>query len=255
MTRKNNMDINTDINILGGIPDFNLIRIFIAGETEEKVSEDIQHEYTSIKTEKAFKRFQRAINKSMNSFKNEALREMFQVYCNEECYNETMQLLFFWNMSLNNQMFSYLNDNVYFPILYSGRSSINTDEVLACLKELRQAEPDLQKWSDSTLGLTASKYLTILKKLSLLDGGVKKSIVYKNMTDSQFILFMYWLMQAENTTNLSDSQWMKYGFMEKNVFISRCCQNKYSKYFNVNFNGDLLRAEPLIPYKEISHEC
>ena len=63
------MQINSEINILGGVPDYNLIRVYIAGEAKDKSSDEIQREYTTIKTEKAFKRFQRAIDKSMNSFK------------------------------------------------------------------------------------------------------------------------------------------------------------------------------------------
>lgn len=49
------MDINTNINILGGMPDYNLIRIYIAGEVKDKSSSEVQLQYTSIKIEKAFK--------------------------------------------------------------------------------------------------------------------------------------------------------------------------------------------------------
>lgn len=233
------MDINSDINILGGVPDYNLIRVYIAGEAKDKSSDEIQREYTTIKTEKAFKRFQRAIDKSMNSFKTAELRDMIQTLCSMEALDETMLLLFFWNMSVNNEMFAYLNEQVYFPILFSGRIIVTAEEVLACLKELKQEEEALQKWSDSTMKIIASKYLTVMKKLGLLDGGIKKKIVYKNLSDKQFLLFVYWLMQAEETTNLSDSSWMKYGFMEKPCFIERCLQNKDRQFINISFNGDL----------------
>ena len=248
------MDINSDINILGGVPDYDLIRVYIAGEAKDKSSDEIQREYTTIKTEKAFKRFQRAIDKSMNSFKTSELKDMIQTFCNTESLDETMLLMFFWNMSLNNEMFAYLNEQVYFPILFSGRTIVTAEEVLACLKELKQGEETLQKWSDSTMSVTASKYLTVLKKLGLVDGGIKKKIVYKNLSDKQFLLFIYWLMQAEDSTNLGDSRWMKYGFMEKQYFIERCLQNKYRVYINLNFNGEILRAEPKMTYEEICHE-
>ena len=136
----------------------------------------------------------------------------------------------------------------------SGRTGVTTEEVLACLKELKQREEALQKWSDSTMTTTASKYLTLMKKLGLVDGGIKKRIMHKNLSDKQFLLFIYWLMQAEESTNLSDSIWMKYGFMEKTFFIERCLQNKYRQYININFNGEILRAEPIMTYEEICHE-
>ncbi len=249
------MEINTDINIIGGMPDYNLLRVYIAGEAKDKSSDEIQHEYTSVKTEKAFKRFQSAIDKSVNTFKTEELKEMIQTMCNVQDLDETLLLLFFWNLSLNNELFAYLNEAVYFPVLFSGRTIITAEEVLACLKELKQNEACLNKWSDSTMSMMASKYLTVLKKLGLIDGGIKKKIIYKNLTDKQFLLFVYWLIQAEESTNLSDSRWMKYGFMEKPYFIERCLQNKYRQFININFNGEILRATPLMTYEEICYEC
>lgn len=249
------MKVNTDINILGGMPDYNLIRIYIAGEAKEKSTSEIQLQYTSIKTEKAFKRFQKAIDKSMNSFKSKDLKSMIQTLCNIQEIDETMLIMFFWNMSLNNELFAYLNEKVYFPVLFSGRTILTADEVSNCLKELKQSEIELQKWSDSTIDITASKYLTLLKKLGLLDGSIKKKIIYKSLSEKQFVLFLYWLMQAENTTNIGDSIWMKYGFMEKGSFIERCLQHKYRKYIKVNYNGDILRMEPILTYEEVCHEC
>lgn len=249
------MKVNTDINILGGMPDYNLIRIYIAGEAKEKSTSEIQLQYTSIKTEKAFKRFQKAIDKSMNCFKSNDLKSMIQTLCNAQEIDETMLMMFFWNMSLNNELFAYLNEKVYFPVLFSGRTILIADEVVNCLKELKQSEIELQKWSDSTIDTTASKYLTLLKKLGLLEGSIKKKIIYKNLSEKQFVLFLYWLMQAENTTNIGDSIWMKYGFMEKGSFIERCLQHKYRKYIKVNYNGDILRMEPILTYEEVCHEC
>lgn len=249
------MEINTDINILGGIPDYNLIRVYIAGEAKDMSSDEIQHKYTSIKTEKAFKRFHRAIDKCMNTFKSTDLKDMTQSLCSMQDLDETMLLLFFWNISLNNELFAYINESVYFPILFSGRTTVTSDEVLGCLKELKQNEASLQKWSDSTMSVTASKYLTVMKKLGLLDGSIKKKILYKNLTDKQFIVFTYWLMQAEESTNIGDSRWMKYSFMERQYFVERCLQHKYANFININFNGEILRAEPKLSYKEICHEC
>lgn len=70
------MDINTDINILGGMLDYNLIRIYIAGEAKDESSSEVQLQYTTIKTKKAFKRFEKAIYKSMNFFKTDNLKKI-----------------------------------------------------------------------------------------------------------------------------------------------------------------------------------
>ena len=63
------------------------------------------------------------------------------------------------------------------------------------------------------------------------------------------------VINHEKLRNLSDSGWMKYGFMEKQYFIERCLQNKYRPYINISFNGEILRAEPIMTYEEICHEC
>lgn len=249
------METNSDINVLGGLPDYNLIRIYIGGETADKTSDEIQLQYTSIRTEKAFKRFIKSIDTSMNLFKSENLKNMIQQQCIKDELNDTLLYMLFWNMSLNNELFAYMNENIYFPVMYSGRTIITADEVTACLKELKQNEPSMKEWSDSTVSTTASKYLTLLKKIGLLEGAVKKKILHKNLSDKQFILFLYWLMEAEDTTNFGDSKWMQYGFMERNSFIERCLRHKYTKYININYNGDILRIEPTMSYKEIVYEC
>ena len=62
-------------------------------------------------------------------------------------------------------------------------------------------------------------------------------------------------MQAEETTNVGDSCRQKYSLMEKEFFIERCLKHKYTKYISVNYNGEILRAEPILSYEEICHEC
>ena len=42
------MDINSEINVLGGIPDMNIIRVFINGETQDKTTNEIQQQYMQI---------------------------------------------------------------------------------------------------------------------------------------------------------------------------------------------------------------
>ena len=44
------MDINTDINILGGMPDYNVIRIYIVGVAKDKSTSVLksQHFYTGV---------------------------------------------------------------------------------------------------------------------------------------------------------------------------------------------------------------
>ena len=143
---------------------------------------------------------------------------------------------------------------MYFPAYYGGRVTIKTDEVVACLKELRQTEDSLKKWSDSTIETTASKYLTLLKKFRLMEGGFHKTISHRLLNDKALIIFIYWILAEENKSNILDSRWLQYCFSEKETFVQSVMQKKYFKYFNLNYSGDKLQIETTISYEALYYE-
>jgi hypothetical protein len=160
-------------------------------------------------------------------------------------------LILFWNASYNNDLLNHLNDKVFFPAFYSGRVSIKNDEVIASIKDLKLSEDDLKKWSEITVSTTASKYLTLLKKFGLMEGSLNKTIIHPNLNDNLFILFVYWIAAISDKPNLITNSWIQYCFSERQSFIDRLLQKKFSKYFNVVYTGDRLNIEPLIPYESI----
>lgn len=242
------MNINSDINILGGLPDWNLIRLFMNDSIESLNQLGGHRSYTAIKTDKAVKRFEKAIARTLLQFKNKELELIFRNMISTESISNDSLLFIFWNASDNNDLFNYLNESIYFPAMYSGRVGIRTPEVEACLNELKQTEQDLKKWADSTIQTTASKYLTLLKKLNLMEGSLNKTITHTYLNDKMFVIFIYWILSVETKSNLLESVWLKYSFLEKQHFLDRILQKKFSKFFNINFNGDYLKIEPVVPY-------
>ncbi len=245
------MKINTDLNILGGLPDWNLINVFLKDNIGTLRKGGSVHTYTAIKTDKSVKRFEKAISATLIKFCNsevEALvRDMFE---SENISNDSL-LLIFWNASFNNELLNYLNTQTYFLAFYSGRISIKQDEVAACLKDLKEREIELKKWSDSTLQTTASKYLTLLKKFHLMEGSLNKTILHPYLNDRMFIIFVYWIKAVETKPNLLESEWLIYSFCEKSVFLERLMQKKFAKYFQLNYTGDNLKIEATMPYEKI----
>jgi len=243
--------INSDINVLGSLPDWNLINVFLKENISSLSKVGGIHNYTAIKTDKSVKRFEKAISATLIKFcdaKVETLvREMFR---SENISNDSL-ILIYWNASFNNELLNYLNKQTYFIAFYSGRISIKHDEVAACLKDLKEREFELKKWSDSTLLTTASKYLTLLKKFHLMEGSQKKTILHPYLNDKMFILFVYWITAVEIKSNLLESEWLKYSFCEKSVFIERLMQKKFAKYFQLNYTGDKLKIETTMPYEKI----
>lgn len=245
------MNINSDINILGGLPDFNLIPLFLDESYKSLNLKFNSHSYTAIKTNKSVKEFARVIKNSILVFKNQECEYLFRSILKKEAISSNSLLYLFWHTSANNELLHYLNEKVYFGAFYSGRVAIKPPEVVACLKELKETDKSLQKWSDNTINITGSKYLTLLKKFGLMEGVQTKTILHPYLTDKMLILFLYWLMAVETKPNLLESPWLKYCFSEKQVFIERIMQKKFTKFLSVNFTGDKLKIEPTISYQEI----
>lgn len=245
------MNINSDINVLGSLPDWNLIKVFLSEDMDSIRERGGVHAYTAIKTDKSVKRFQKAIKATLIQNKKAELEIIIRQAIKVNGTSADTLLLLFWNASANNELLFHLNDKVFFPAFYSGRVSIKKDEVVACIKELKLSEDDLKKWSEITVTTTASKYLTLLKKFGLMIGSINKSIVHPHLNDAMFVLFTYWIAAISHKPNLVNSPWIPYCFNEKQAFLDRLLQKKFSKYFNVVYTGDKLSIEPLIPYESI----
>lgn len=245
------MKINTDINILGGLPDWNLVFVFLDEKYKAGEKDTGHHQYTAIKSHKAVARFKKAIYSSMLFFKNQQVEALVKSMLRNQTLTDESILMLFWNASYNNNLLDYLNRSVYFPALYSGRISVRKDEVMACLTELKESEKQLKGWSLKTINITASKYLTLLKKFQLLEGTQKKTLLHPHVTDVMFVMFVYWQQAVEQKANILSGSWLQYSFVERDLFIERVLQKKYSKYFNVSYTGDRLNIELLIPFENI----
>ena len=59
------MHINSDINVLGSLPDWNLIKVFLSEDMDSIKEKGGIHTYTAIKTDKSVKRFEKAIKATL----------------------------------------------------------------------------------------------------------------------------------------------------------------------------------------------
>ena len=248
------MNINSDINVLGSILDLGIIDFLLKENSLLSDTNENQQIYTSIKTIRSFNRFENAIKNTIIRFDNPKIEVLVQKVLENEGISFLGLRILFLNASFNNELLDYINQKVYFPALYSGRVAVKTEEVLACLMELKQIEISMQKWSDSTLKTTASKYLTLLKKFNLMEGGARKTIAHHHVSDKEFIFFVYWLLAIEDKANILDCNWLKYSFLDNEMFVQHIMQKKYMKYVNVIFTGDKLKIENNFSYEVIYDE-
>jgi hypothetical protein len=246
--------INSDINVLGSLSDFSLINALLKENVKLLNSNNGHQSYSTIKTTKSFKRFKKAINNTLLKFRNSNVELIVRKVLDSGEISSDGLFILFWNASANNELLDYLNQKVFFPAFFSGRVAIKKDEIVACLQDLKQTQVSMQKWSDSTINTTASKYLTLLKKFNLMIGGLNKTIFHQYLSDKAFILFVYWLLAVETKSNILESRWLPYCFSEKEIFIERIMQKKFNKFINLNYSGDKLKLETIISYEGLYDE-
>ncbi len=248
------MNINSNINIIGGLPDLYLIIHYWKEHGIKGGKSQAPHTFTAIKTLKSVKRFSASIRGCLLAHPNKNVGFLIDAFLGGEAITKDSLMLLFWNFSYNNDLLYYLNDNVFFPALYSGRILIAKDEVRACLDELKTKQPVLGKWSESTLNKIAYKYLSVLQKFGILAGGKNKTIGSIYLSDKMLVTFVYWLVAVEPRPNLIDSKWLNYSFTEKPILIERLLQKKLSRYISLTYTGDNLRIETLVPYENLYHD-
>jgi hypothetical protein len=248
------MKINSDINILGSISDLKIIDFMFKEDAYLSGKEGSEEIYTNYKTVKSFTRYKKAIDNTLIEFKTPNTEELIRTVIKNEGISSLGLKMLFWNASFNNELLDYLNKQVYFPAFFRGRASIKRDEVSACLNDLKNTEGALQGLSDSTLQTTASKYLTLLKKFNLVEGSIKKTISHNHISDIELILFVYWLLEIESESNILESKWFQYCFLEKELFTQQIMQKKFIKYMDIIFTGVKLKIKNKFSYEAIYYE-
>jgi hypothetical protein len=138
-----------------------------------------------------------------------------------------------------------LNNLLFLKYYYQGRAEFPAKDVEAYLKDLINRTEELQgRWSENTISTIASKYLTVLKKLNLLEGTQKKSFCFIRISDELIVclIHIYSLMnlQGANFLDHEFSQWM---FISKDSILERLKKIGKKDWIKMNYTGSSLRVE------------
>lgn len=118
---------NTDINILGGIPNYNLIYTalpLLADGKDSLHKSLVKNNDFDFRTEKSRKRFFSLLMSaflSNNVEVNELSSKLIQHLENDE---KSQALVLFWLFSLNNKLFYELNRDLFLKYFYQGRAEL-----------------------------------------------------------------------------------------------------------------------------------
>ncbi len=159
----------------------------------------------------------------------------------------TQATILFWLFSINNKLFFELNRDVFLKYYFQGRAELPKDAVIAYIKDLISRVDELKgKWSEITIDTIASKYLTILKKLKLVEGNQKKKFILNRISDEQLVVFIHLINLLENTkANFLEDDFLSFTFISKDNILDRLKRIGKKNWIKLNFNGVTLQVEPV----------
>ena len=244
------MNYNTDINIIGSIPDYHLIYKalpLLTNDPEQLENILITNNEFDFRTEKSRKRFLSVLNSAFVS-KNKTIDELASaLMLNFKSDENAQAVLLFWLFSMNNQLFFELNRDVFLKYYFQGRAELPKEAVIAYIKDLISRVDDLKgKWSEITIETIASKYLTILKKLNLVEGNQKKKFKLIRVSDELLAVFVHLIDLIENRkANFFEDDFLGFTFISKENILDRLKRIGKKDWIKLNFNGLALEVEPV----------
>lgn len=253
------MNYNGDINALGGIQDYHLIyealRSYFQGDSDFR-ERMVEHNEFAIRTAEGRGRFYRGIKSSVLKFKNDGQKDLYYSFFQQLQEEYPYNFLLFWLLSQNNLLFEKLSREVFLKYFFSGKVSITGDEIFAYLLHLQESDKSFGdlKWTRKTLVPIASKYLTILRKLDLLEGKQKKQLKHIQLSDKALAVYLY-IMKASNPeiSNLLKSDFLIFSFLTPERFAERVKKIAQKGWFEMTYTGSNLNIEPTINYNQLAY--
>jgi len=249
---------NTHLNIIAGIPDLSLINeVLKYSKGEKKITvpdgtiNDLCNRY-GIRTQKAMARFIRAINKTYNVYENSNHQQLFQKLIGNDNFSSVKSSVLFFQMAINNSLFYDMTINVYCKQYFAGKLHTQIDNYYTYIDSLRENHVDINNWSDSTIKIISSKYLTLLKKFGLLEGKAKKTFKSVMLDDLTLVCLIYLIKSLDDgTLNIFESRYFPLFLMSREIFLKQVKNIAKVDYFEITTLGYDLRIDLKYSFQEI----
>ena len=227
---------DSGINVIGSIPDYSSMISFIC----EYCSNQPESEKSfSFRTHKTFTRFLAAINTSILRFANQNHKQLFLSALSDDSYSQReKELVLFWQLTYGNLLFRRITEEVFMKAVNQGRTTLSAIDILSLLHHIKETETGELTWSEATLKITASKYLTILKKLDLADGTITKEIRHPIITSQLFVWFIKWMIAVSPQDNHINNPMAVFSFYDKSSLIARLKKIEFTPVWNITQMGD-----------------
>ena len=230
------MKYNSNINIIGGIPDYTSMIEYIIEEHTGKHSEYRSFQF---RTAKSLSRFIKAISDSILSFESNRQEKLFySALLNPEYSPSDKLLVIFWQMLYANVLFRDITAEVFMKAVYQGKSSLSQNDIYSFVRHLKEENVSELDWSDSTITIIGSKYLTAMKKLGLADGNIRKEIKYPIIRDSLFVYFIRWCQTAYSNDRTIRNPYIQFGFFDEASLINKLKKIDFMQYWDITQLGN-----------------
>ena len=235
MAKTNNSKYDSGINIIGSVPDYHVMLDYIS---DTYGSTDGSTGAFEFRSEKSFKRFVAAIESCILQFENDKHKKMFfEAIGNKEFSIQERLIVLFWQLTYSNKLFSRISAEVFMKAVYSGRVTILAEEITSFLRHMKETEQGELQWSEETLKISGSKYLTILKKMGLADGAITKTIVHPVITSNLFVYFIRFVQQVVPGDTTLHNPYMIFAFHEEQSIITRLKKIENIRYWDISQVG------------------
>ena len=221
---------NSGINIMGSIPDYSSMIEYIV-EEHKGVAGNGSFQF---RTNKSLKRFIAGIEESVLSFKDTKHKKLFfDGLTSTELSTNDKFMLIFWQMVYANALFRDITAEVFMKAVYQGRSTLSQDDVYGYIRHLKEEQPEELNWSEATLKIIASKYLTAMKKFGLADGAMRKEIRYPLIGNVLFVYFIRWCQCVCPENKTINNEYVKFGFCDNMTLISKLKKIDFMQYWDI----------------------
>lgn len=227
---KKNSKYDSGVNILGSIPNYNVMLDYISDTYGITKNSTGAFEF---RTEKSLQRFISAIETCILKFQNDKHKKLFfEALSNSDLSIQERLIILFWQLTYSNLLFYRITAEVFMKAVYVGRITINAEEITSFLRHIKETEKDQLDWSEETIKISGSKYLTIMKKLGLAEGAIKKSIVHPVITNYLFVYFIRFIQTITDDKTLHNP-YIIFSFSEEQNLISRLKRIENIPYWDV----------------------
>lgn len=252
------MKYNSDINFFGGMQDYHMIHESLRGyfnKEDDLKKRFIEDNVFGIRTEEGRGRFYRGIKSSILEFQSNEHENIFKSFFKEINSILPYNLLVFWQLSINNLLFRKITRELYLNYYFQGKTTVAGEDVFYYLKDLKQRDKDFenQNWTEKTTKTVASKYLTVLRKLGLLEGVQKKKLLYVQISDQDLTIFSYLLIAIFGEhTNFKNHEFLPFSFVSNQSFPERIKKLAKKGLIGMTYNGTKLTIHPIFNYNELA---